>query len=167
LVPAIQIRRPGIIGQFQRFSNLLRQVVFSSSSRNQRVLVISKDCYDVIGRLCCRLKLELIYCASLPLALSKLQAASFDVVIFDQDLPHQNWGASVGVLAQISPGSSILLLSTRRHPEVWNEVIRNGGHDMLEKPISEEGAESTIALARARAQVNRMRTSREGADRTH
>jgi DNA-binding NtrC family response regulator len=150
------------MGQLHRFSNLLRQAVFAPSSRNQRVLVISKDCYDAIGRLCSRLKLELIYCASLPLALSKLQAANFDVVIIDQDLPHQNWGASVGVLAQVSPGSSILLLSTRRHPEIWNEVIRNGGHDMLEKPISEEGAESTIALARARALVNRIRTSQDG-----
>jgi len=119
--------------------------------------VISKDCYEAMGRLCSRLKLELIYCASFPLAVRKLQATPFDVVIFDQDLPHQNWGAAVGVLAQTSPESSIILLSTRRHPEVWNEVIRNGGHDMLEKPISEEGAESSIALAMARAEVNRIR----------
>lgn len=127
---------------------------------DQRVLVVSEDRYDVIGRLCGRMSLELNYAATLPAALQILRNQQFDVVIYDHDMAAQDWRAAVSELAQASPSSSVLLLSSQKQPEIWNEVVRKGGHDMLSKPLSEEGAESTIALARARAKVNRMRNSR-------
>lgn len=145
------------IQQIQRFSNRILRAVRAQTHANQKVLVVSPDSYEAIGRLCRRLKLELQYAVSVPAALTNLGRGRFDVVIYDQDMPSEDWRQAVTLLAQASPGSSILLLSTLRQPEIWNEVIRKGGHDMLNKPISEDGAESTIALARARAKVNRMR----------
>jgi CheY-like chemotaxis protein len=159
LVTAIQVRRPGFMAHFRRFSNRILRAVRAQTYANQKVLVVSRESYEVIARLCGRLKLELQYAGSLPAALKNLPRGRFDVVIYDQDMPDEDWRGAVTSLAQASPGSSILLLSTLRQPEIWNEVIRKGGHDILSKPVTEDGAESTIALARARAKVNRMRGS--------
>lgn len=145
------------MGQIQRFSNRIWQAVRAQRAGSERVLVVSEDRDDALGRLCGRLRLELKYAGNLAVALSNLRENDFAVVIYDHDISGQDWRAAVSTLAHASPGSSILLMSTLRQPEIWNEVVRKGGHDMLSKPISEEGAESTIALARARAKVNRMR----------
>jgi DNA-binding NarL/FixJ family response regulator len=149
-----------IMGQIQRFSSRILQAVRAHLTGNQKVLLVAAESYDAIDRLCRRLELDLNYTASLPLALCELQDNRFDVVIYDQDMPCQDWRAAVPALAQASPRSSVLLLSTVRQAEIWNEVIRIGGHDMLTKPISEQVAESTLALARARAKVNRIRSAR-------
>ncbi len=45
----------------QRFSNRILQAVRTQTYGNQKVLVVSKESYDVLGRLCGRLKLELQY----------------------------------------------------------------------------------------------------------
>ena len=111
-------------------------------------------------RLCGRLGWQLNYAPDLPTALLNLENQSFEVVIYDQDLPDQDWRQAVTSLATTAPWSSILLLSPLGHPELWNEVIRRGGHDILYKPISEGGAESAIALAMARAKLRSSQDSR-------
>ena len=149
------------MGQLQRFSRRIMQALRALTAANRSVLVVSRENYEAIERLCERLKLDLTYAGSFSLALSSLEDGKFDVVIYDQDLPDQDWRGAIATLAQASPGSSILLLSTHRQPEIWNEVIRTGGHDILTKPIAEDGAESTIALARVRAQLGRVRKDRK------
>jgi DNA-binding NtrC family response regulator len=133
--------------------NWIVRIIRARSSRDDGVLVVSKESYDPVARLCRRLRWRLKYAADLPTALMRLRDQSFEVVLYDQDLPNQNWRMAVTSLSTIAPWSSIVLLSPRGHPELWNEVIRRGGHDILCKPISEEGAESALALAMARAKL--------------
>ena len=142
------------MGQIQRFSNRILHVVRAQDAGNRKILIVSEETDDAMVRLCGRLKLELNYAASLPLALSNLHDSKFDVVLYDQDVPCQDWRAALTILAEASPGSSILLLSTLKQPELWHEVIRRGGHDIVAKPVSDDGAESTIALALARARLS-------------
>jgi len=157
----MQMRQSGIIEQLQRFSKWIVRATRARTSDNERVLVISEADHTPIGRLCKRLRWELDYAADLQIALVNLQNRTFDVVIYDQHLPNQDWRLAVTSLAASAPLSSILLLSPRGHPELWNEVIRRGGHDILSKPISEDGVESTVALAMARAKSSRSRSSRK------
>ena len=146
-----------MLEQLQRICNRILHTVRAQASPNQRVLVVSKETYDSLACLCERLNLELNYSTSIPLALRNLRDGRFDVVIYDHETPSHDWRTAVTVLAQASPGSSILLLSILRQPEIWNEVIRKGGHDILSKPISEDSAtECTIALAKVRAKVQRI-----------
>ena len=89
-----------------------------------------------------------------------LKDRRFEVVIYDQDMPDQDWRSAVTSLAATAPWSSILLLSPPGHPELWNEV-QQGGHGMLNKPISEDGVESAVALAMARAKLSRNHSGRK------
>ena len=144
---------PGIMGQIRRFSHRVLQVVRAHATGSHGILVVAEIPDVAIVRLCERLKMELNFATNLPLALDNLHAHRFDVVIYDQDVPQEDWRTALPALAEASPRSSILLLSTLRQPDLWHEVIRRGGHDMLIKPVTEEAAESTVALAVARARL--------------
>jgi CheY-like chemotaxis protein len=152
-----QERQPGLAGQIQRFSKWIVRAAGARSAGNQSVLVISREGLDSIGRLCRRLQWELNYASNLPAALQELQHRRFDVVIYDQDMPNEDWRLAVTSLAATAPWSSVLLLSPARQPELWNEVIRQGGHDMLNKPISEDVVESAVALAMARTKLRGLK----------
>ena len=142
-----------IVAHLQRFSKWILRATRVRDDGNETVLVISKEQYESIGRFCRRLRWRLKYAADLPAALTNLQTQSFEVVIYDHELPDQDWRLAVTSLANLTPRSSILLLSPLGHPELWNEVIRRGGHDILCKPISDDGFESAVALAMARAKL--------------
>jgi DNA-binding response OmpR family regulator len=162
----MQMRHLDLVDQIKRFFKWIVRATYLRDGRNEQVLVISKEDYESIGRFCRRLRWKLRYAADLPTALVNLQDQSFEVVIYDHDLPGQDWRSAVTTLANTAPSSSILLLSPLGHPELWNEVIRRGGHDMLCKPISDESFESAVALAMARAKLtsslDRRRTDRRG-----
>ena len=120
-----------------------------------RLLLVSRQEHPSIQRICEHLKLELECAPDLPTALLELRRSRCDVVLYDQDLPSGDWRIAVSLLAEACPRSSIILLTHLRQPELWNEVIRRGGHDLLSKPIAEADAESTVALAIARAKLTR------------
>jgi DNA-binding NtrC family response regulator len=157
----MQFDRPGIMGQIHRFSKRILRIVLAQEAANQKILIVSEETDDAMAQLCRRLKMELNYAASLPLALTNLHDGKFDVVLYDQDIPRQDWRSALSALAEASPGSSILLLSTLKQPELWHEVIRRGGHDIVAKPVSDDGAESTIALALARARLSGKQSRRK------
>lgn len=142
-----------MFGQIQRFSKWIVRATGVGARGNERVLVISKEGYDPLGRLCSRLRWQLTYANDLPIALKNLQDQTFDVVIYDRDMPGQDWRLAITSLAATAPWSTILLLSPLGHPELWNEVVRRGGHDILGKPISDDGVESALGLAMARAKL--------------
>ena len=122
------------------------------SNGSPRVLLIATQDNDTIQHLCRRLQLDLKYASTLTNALQDLHHSDSDVVLYDQDLSPQGWRMSVATLAEACPRSSIILLT--RQPDLWNEVIRGGGHDLIRKPITESEAESTISLAVARAKLS-------------
>jgi DNA-binding NtrC family response regulator len=154
---AMQVHQPGIAGQIQRFSKWIVRAAGTRNDGKQRVLVISKEAYDAIGRLCRRLRWELNYATALADALMDLRDRRFDVVIYDQDLPDEDWRLAVTSLANTAPWSSVLLLSTGTQPELWNEVIRRGGHDTLSKQISDDDVESAVAMAMARTKLKKLK----------
>lgn len=152
----MQILRSGIRGRLQRFSDRILQVARAQATDVQKLLIVSDAAGDGLKRLCQRLNLEPSYTSDLSLALENLQCAKYDVVIYDHDLAYHDWQAAIAALARASPTSSILLMSTSQPPYVWKDLTRRGGHDVLQKPISGDEAESIIALAKVRARVNRV-----------
>lgn len=119
------------------------------------LLLVSLQDSPAIQHVCNRLKLDLKCAPDLPAALCELHHFRPDVVLYNQDLPSGDWRMAISTLAEAAPHSSIILLTRLRQPELWNEVIRHGGHDLLSKPIAESDAESTVALAIARARLTR------------
>lgn len=59
------------------------------------------------------------------------------VILCDRDLPGTHWREHMEDLLRSAPHSSVILVSGVNDEYLWEEVIRNGGYDLLTKPFQE------------------------------
>lgn len=64
-----------------------------------------------------------------------LPARGGAVVIFDRDLPGEDWRLVLPRLARLPQAGCVLLASPVADDYLWQEVIRHHGHDVLPKPF--------------------------------
>jgi hypothetical protein len=57
------------------------------------------------------------------------------IMLFDRALAEQDWKEVIAGLAEACPGTCILLASTVVDGNLWNEVVRHGGYEVLRKPL--------------------------------
>ena len=74
-----------------------------------------------------------------------LASSQFAVIVYDRDLPNRDWRQTVRDLTSFSP--CILLASKGVDSSLWQEVVQCGGHDVLAKPLEEQGVLKTIDQA--------------------
>jgi FixJ family two-component response regulator len=77
-------------------------------------------------------------------ALSKLESP---IIIWDRDLPSEDWRDVVHTLAALPQRPCVLLLSRVVDDYLWNEVVRVGGYDVLSKPLKEAEVVRVVRLA--------------------
>jgi len=75
---------------------------------------------------------------------SQVKAA---VILCDRDLPGTQWRELVHLLASVPQQPLVILLSRVIDEYLWEEVIRNGGYDILPKPLQEDEVLRSIKLA--------------------
>jgi DNA-binding NtrC family response regulator len=69
------------------------------------------------------------------------------VVLCDRDLPGPDWRDALRKLASAPGHASVILVSRVVDEYLWSEVIRNGGYDVLSKPLREDEAVRMVKLA--------------------
>jgi AmiR/NasT family two-component response regulator len=69
------------------------------------------------------------------------------IILFDRDAAGADWRQEVSVLATASGGACVLLISTVADDNLWNEVVLNGGYDVLRKPLREADLLRAVKLA--------------------
>jgi CheY-like chemotaxis protein len=69
------------------------------------------------------------------------------VILCDRDLPGTEWRDVMHILASAPQRPSIILTSKVVDDYLWQEVIRNGGYDVLPKPLREEDVVRSVRLA--------------------
>jgi hypothetical protein len=69
------------------------------------------------------------------------------IIIWDRDLPGQDWRKAVHLLAMLPHRPCVLLLSRVVDDYLWNEVVSCGGYDVLSKPLRETDFVRTVRLA--------------------
>jgi hypothetical protein len=86
------------------------------------------------------------------------------VILFDRDLWPGMWREAVGLLTRRSPRPHLILLSPNSDGNLWDELQRVGGSDILRTPIDQEDAlravERTWSLWRSQRQLRTSRVSR-------
>jgi len=81
-------------------------------------------------------------------AKAALDQARAPVVLCDRELLGMGWRNAVERLAGPPNQACVILLSETVDTYFWNEVVRSGGHDVLPKPLREEGVVRAVRLAR-------------------
>jgi FixJ family two-component response regulator len=60
------------------------------------------------------------------------------IVIYDRELSPDRWSETVGLLVKSSPRPYVILLSPNADANLWDELQRVGGSDILREPITRD-----------------------------
>lgn len=69
------------------------------------------------------------------------------VILIDRDVDSAGWRNAVSSLAMASDGACVVLISSVIDEYLWNEVVTNGGYDVLHKPLNEDDVLRNLRLA--------------------
>jgi len=76
------------------------------------------------------------------------------VILYDADasplhspLQPEDWRAALQQFLRVHPGARVVFLSRVADEEMWIEVLKTGGHDLLSKPFSEAELRQVVRRA--------------------
>lgn len=92
---------------------------------------------------------ELALASELEDACAALKAASVPIVLFDRDASGPDWKTAIKRLIQARKNACVVLISGVADQYLWEEVIHNGGFDLLTRPFRREQVLSALIFAYA------------------
>lgn len=69
------------------------------------------------------------------------------IILLDRDLADGDWRDSLSACASSSAGACTILISRVADDYLWNEVVCNGGYDVLPKPLREQAVLRAVKFA--------------------
>jgi hypothetical protein len=60
------------------------------------------------------------------------------IIFYERELNQSGWRAAVSLLSRLCPRPYVILLSSNRDKNLWDELVRNGGSDILRTPIDRD-----------------------------
>ena len=60
------------------------------------------------------------------------------IIIYDREVDSHTWREAVGLLTRHSPRPYVILLSAYADPNLWDELQRAGGCDIVRTPVSRD-----------------------------
>jgi len=92
-------------------------------------------------------RLDIVF--TLDEALLRAERDKPSVILLDRDLPNADWRATVHQFCELRPAPSILLASPVADRYLWDELVANGGYDVVIKPFQAGALKRVIASAHA------------------
>lgn len=120
-----------------------------STGETIAVLAITRDesCRRSFEDFAARGDWELAIAGSFESAIESLKKNRTAVILCDRDLPGLDWHDALRKLSAATRACAILLVSPVNDEYLWEEVIRQGGFDVLVKPLQQEKAVRAVNLA--------------------
>ncbi|HMD50290.1 MAG TPA: hypothetical protein VKG79_14370 [Bryobacteraceae bacterium] len=94
-----------------------------------------------------RQRWETFFASSRDDARETIRRVQPQIVVLDRDLEPAGWRYALSSLAAASNGACVLLVSRVIDEYLWNEVVSNGGYDLVRKPLTEEAISRNVKLA--------------------
>jgi DNA-binding NtrC family response regulator len=69
------------------------------------------------------------------------------IILLDRDLADGDWRNALSACASASPGACTMLVSRVADDNLWNEVVSNGGYDVLRKPLRQPDVLRAVKFA--------------------
>jgi CheY-like chemotaxis protein len=101
----------------------------------------------VIEELCRDRAWSVLFARDLEEAQRLLERTEFQILLLDRDLTGDRWREAMTRLVTPSGALCILLVSKVFDDYLWNEVVRNGGYDVLPKPLRPPDVARAVKLA--------------------
>lgn len=78
---------------------------------------------------------RLDFAASLGAAITSMERNPLPILLYDRELSGTDWRTAVSDLSRLSPRPCVVLLTRSADHNLWEEVVRCGGFDLLRVPV--------------------------------
>jgi DNA-binding NtrC family response regulator len=102
---------------------------------------------QVVSDFCLRHDCDASFADTCAEARSLMARVKAQILFMDRDLAGADWKESMADFASFSGGICIVLISSVVDGYLWNEVVRNGGYEVLAKPLREDDVAKAVRLA--------------------
>jgi DNA-binding response OmpR family regulator len=121
------------------------------------VLLITQDPHAgaSLARIAARSGWRRRIAASVGEAAALLAGGARAVVVLDRDLPGEDWRHGLPLLARLPQAAGVLLASTADDEQLWQDVSRHHGQDVLRKPFAYDETVRAVELAWSFRQLGR------------
>ena len=90
---------------------------------------------------------EVSFANACPEVLALIGQTKAQMLFMDRDLGGSDWKETMSAFASSSNKICIMLVSRVVDTYLWNEVVRNGGYDVLPKPLRADDVSRVVSLA--------------------
>ena len=102
---------------------------------------------SLIAEICGRNEWEVFFAKTCQEGREMSELLQPQIILLDRDLADGDWRKSVYTCASSSAGVCTLLISRVADDNLWNEVVCNGGYDILPKPLREQDVLRAVKFA--------------------
>jgi DNA-binding response OmpR family regulator len=92
-------------------------------------------------------RLDIVF--TLDEALLRAERDKPSVILLDRDLSNADWRVAVHKFCKLRPAPSVLLASPVADQYLWDELVTNGGYEVVVKPFQAGELKRVIASAHA------------------
>jgi hypothetical protein len=109
-------------------------------------LLADKDDRAVLGELAGNHRWELVTTENLERTAELAKRIDPQVILLDRDLSGADWRSSISACAA-SSAACVVLVSKVVDDYLWNDVVLNGGYEVLPKPLRDDQVLRAVSLA--------------------
>jgi DNA-binding NtrC family response regulator len=120
----------------------------SSHSRITIVSILLEDRdRSLIAEICGHNQWDVFFAKTCAEACQASEQLKPHIILLDRDLADGNWRSALSACASSAVGACTMLISRVADDYLWNEVVCNGGYDVLAKPLREQDVLRAVRFA--------------------
>jgi DNA-binding NtrC family response regulator len=77
-------------------------------------------------------------------AIMRQQNEAWPIILYERELTGRGWRQAVSLFSRLSPRPCVVLLSCSSDKNLWDELVRCGGFDLLRTPVDRDAVLQTV-----------------------
>jgi DNA-binding NtrC family response regulator len=80
-------------------------------------------------------------------AFARQRKEPLPIILYERELTETAWRQAVSLFSQLSPRPCVILLSRSSDKNLWDELVRCGGFELLRTPVDRDAVIRTVSAA--------------------
>ena len=142
-----------VVDRFRAVVSRLRRPARLRSTRDRAAAVAAPRALAVMGEGPCRDALQLVFrdagwklvvADSSASAIARQRKEPIPIILYERELAERGWRQAVSLFSRLSPRPCVVLLSRSFDKNLWDELVRCGGFDLLRTPVDRDAVIRTV-----------------------
>jgi DNA-binding NtrC family response regulator len=87
---------------------------------------------------------QLVVADTAAAALARQEKEPLPIILYERELTERGWRQAVSLFSRLSPRPCVVLLSRSSDKNLWDELVRCGGFDLLRTPVDRDAMIRTL-----------------------